>query len=57
MVTKKEKLSIYLPGQLKEALAKLAAKDKRSISTYLEVLILEALESKGIKIEIDEEKE
>ena len=51
MVTKKEKLSIYLPGQLKEALAKLAAKDKRSISTYLEVLILEALAARGIEIE------
>jgi hypothetical protein len=57
MVTHKAKLSIYLPGQLKEALAKLAAKDKRFVSTYLEVLILEALESRGIKIEIDEEGE
>lgn len=54
MVTKKDKVSIYLPGQLKDALIKLAAQDKRSLSVFIEVLVLEALEARGIILQLED---
>jgi hypothetical protein len=57
MVTKKDKVSIYLPGQLKDALIKLAAQDKRSLSVFIEVLVLEALANRGITPQLENNEE
>lgn len=57
MVTKKDKVSIYLPGQLKDALIKLAAQDKRSLSVFIEVLVLEALAAKGIILQLEDDED
>lgn len=56
MVTKKGKIAIYIPEKLREALIKLAADDRRSLSVYVELLILEALAARGIEIDLDEEE-
>ena len=57
MVTKKDKVSIYLPGQLKDALIKLAAQDKRSLSVFIEVLVLEALAARGIILQLEDSED
>lgn len=54
MVTKKAKVSIYLPEELRDALTRLAADDKRSLSVYMEVLILEALKERGIALPLED---
>jgi len=44
MATDKAKLMIYLPPTYKEGLAKLAALQNRSMSNYVETLIIEAVD-------------
>ncbi|PSB11841.1 toxin-antitoxin system protein [filamentous cyanobacterium CCP2] len=55
MVTKKARVTIYLPERLRDTLTKLAEQDKRSLSIYVEILLLDALERKGITLEKEDE--
>jgi hypothetical protein len=57
MVTKKGKIAIYIPEKLREALIKLAADDRRSLSVYVELLILEALAARGIILSLEDNED
>ncbi|HEY9700058.1 MAG TPA: ribbon-helix-helix protein, CopG family [Trichocoleus sp.] len=46
VATDKARITVYLPQELKDRLAVIAEKDKRSVSVLIEILILEALESR-----------
>jgi predicted transcriptional regulator len=46
MTTDKARITVYLPQELKDRLAVIAEKDKRSVSVMIEILILEALEAR-----------
>jgi predicted transcriptional regulator len=46
MATDKARITVYLPQDLKDRLAVIAQKDKRSLSVMIEILILEALETR-----------
>ncbi|MFB2977329.1 ribbon-helix-helix protein, CopG family [Microseira sp. BLCC-F43] len=46
MATDKARITVYLPQELKDRLAVIAEKDKRSVSVMIEILILEALEAR-----------
>jgi len=46
MATDKARITVYLPQELKDRLAAVAEKDKRSVSVLIEILILEALEAR-----------
>ena len=46
MTTDKARITVYLPQDLKDRLAVIAQKDKRSHSVTIEILILEALEAR-----------
>lgn len=46
MTTDKARITVYLPQDLKDRLAVIAEKDKRSVSVMIEILILEALEAR-----------
>ena len=46
MATDKARITVYLPQDLKDRLAVIAEKDKRSVSVLIEILILEALETR-----------
>ncbi|WP_416667499.1 ribbon-helix-helix domain-containing protein [Egbenema bharatensis] len=54
MTTNKERVTLYIPGELKEKLVKLAEKDRRSLSVYIEVLVRDALARRGITVEEEE---
>lgn len=45
MATDKAKLMVYMDQPMKEGLAKLAAAQNRSMSNYVETLIIEAVEA------------
>ena len=45
MATDKAKLMVYMDQSTKEGLAKLAAAQNRSMSNYVETLIIDAVES------------
>lgn len=57
MVTKKDRITLYIPESIKKQLIDLAAKDRRSLSVFIEVLILEALASRGIILQSEENEE
>ncbi|MBW4654515.1 MAG: ribbon-helix-helix protein, CopG family [Kaiparowitsia implicata GSE-PSE-MK54-09C] len=44
MATDKARVTVYLPQELKQRLAVIAEKDKRSVSVLIEILVLEALD-------------
>lgn len=44
-------MTVYIPESLHDQIAELAQKDKRSVSVLIEILVLEALESRGMKTE------
>lgn len=46
VATDKARITVYLPQELKDRLAVVAEKDKRSVSVLIEILILEALEAR-----------
>jgi predicted transcriptional regulator len=46
VATDKSRITVYLPQELKDRLTVVAEKDKRSVSVLIEILILEALESR-----------
>jgi predicted transcriptional regulator len=46
VATDKARITVYLPQDLKDRLTVIAEKDKRSVSVLIEILILEALESR-----------
>jgi hypothetical protein len=46
VATDKARITVYLPQSLKDRLTVEAQKDKRSVSVLIEILILEALESR-----------
>ena len=46
VATDKARITVYLPQELKDRLADIAEKDKRSVSVLIEILILEALEAR-----------
>lgn len=49
MTTDKERITIYLPTELKDRLAEMAKADRRSMTTMIEVLLLEALQARDGK--------
>ncbi|PSB07632.1 hypothetical protein C7B61_09775 [filamentous cyanobacterium CCP1] len=49
MTTDKVRMTIYLPEELKDRLSAMAQQDKRSVTTMIEILLLEALEARGNK--------
>jgi hypothetical protein len=51
VTTNKKRVTVYIPESLHDQLAELAKKDKRSISVLIEILVLEALEGRGVKTE------
>lgn len=46
VATDKARITVYLPQELKDRLTVIAEQDKRSVSVLIEILILEALESR-----------
>lgn len=46
VTTDKERITIYLPTELKDRLAELAKADRRSMTTMIEVLLVEALQAR-----------
>jgi predicted transcriptional regulator len=44
VATDKARVTVYLPQELKQRLAVIAEKDKRSVSVLIEILVLEALD-------------
>jgi predicted transcriptional regulator len=46
VATDKARITVYLPQELKDRLTVIAETDKRSVSVLIEILILEALESR-----------
>jgi hypothetical protein len=49
VTTDKERITIYLPTELKNHLTELAKADRRSMTTMIEVLLLEALQARQNK--------
>jgi hypothetical protein len=47
MTTDKERVTVYLPANLKAHLEEISKRDKRSLTATIEVLLTEALETKG----------
>ncbi|XPM60894.1 MAG: ribbon-helix-helix domain-containing protein [Leptolyngbya sp. IPPAS B-1204] len=45
MATDKDRLTVYLPSELRERISQLAEQDKRSVSATIEILLLKALEA------------
>jgi predicted transcriptional regulator len=54
VVTDKSRVIFYLDEKLKLKLQQLAKRDRRSLSGYLEVLIVKHLQEQGIKVEEEE---
>lgn len=46
MTIDKARITAYLPQELKDRLTVIAEQDKRSVSVLIEILILEALETR-----------
>ena len=47
MTTDKERVTVYLPSDLKARLEEISKRDRRSLTATIEVLLLEALEARG----------
>jgi hypothetical protein len=47
VATDKDRITVYLPSELREKLAKMAERDKRSVSATIEILLSEALKARG----------
>jgi hypothetical protein len=47
MTTDKEQTTLYLDPELKKLLVQLAKEDRRSLTNFMEVLIIEALKTRG----------
>ena len=49
MTTDKARLNVYIPQQLKDRLDQVAAKDRRSLSVTVELLLTDALDALEVK--------
>ena len=47
MTTDKERVTVYLPSDLKARLEEVSKRDRRSLTATIEVLLIEALETRG----------
>ena len=45
MATDKDRITVYLPSELRERISQLAEQDKRSVSATIEILLLKAIEA------------
>ncbi|GAB4161408.1 MAG: hypothetical protein Fur0046_40140 [Cyanobacteria bacterium J069] len=47
MTTDKERVTVYLPAELKARLEEISKRDRRSLTATIEVLLMEALTARG----------
>jgi hypothetical protein len=45
VATDKDRITVYLPSELRERISQLAEQDKRSVSSTIEILLLKAIEA------------
>jgi hypothetical protein len=46
MTTDKERVTVYLPSELRTRLEEISKRDRRSLTATIEVLLIEALETR-----------
>ncbi|MBF2049093.1 MAG: ribbon-helix-helix protein, CopG family [Leptolyngbya sp. IPPAS B-1204] len=49
MTTDKERVTVYLPSDIKARLEEISRQDRRSLTATIEVLLIEALETRDKK--------